>query len=428
MTARRVRALRTAFVILSLVTLVAVLLWGLRSPSGAVGEFRVTYLDVGQGDAAWLKTPDGWDILIDGGLQSEGEDVVSYLQANGAANIEVLVLSHPHADHVGGLVTVLENMVVGQVLTNCQDYSSTVYQTFQDLLTATGVLTDCVRAGDTLAWGTHISATVVNPAQPLIPGDSSQVVNNNSVVIRATYGSVAFLFTGDVESEAEAAMLDRGAEVAAQVLKVPHHGSDTSSTEPFLTEVGPELAVISVGASNPYGHPAEQVLQRLTEAGATIYRTDQDGTVVITTDGATWEVHGTYYLHLPLVLNNGLIGGSDVKINPACCQFDAPGDDNANLNEEYVCFTNWGTAAQQMTTWKVQDQAKVAHTYTFPSFTLQPGASVVLHTGSGINTATDLYWGSSAAIWNNDGDTVYLYDGVWNLVDSYWYPGTDASW
>lgn len=252
------------------------------------GLLQVTFIDVGQGDAAWLKTPDNWDILIDGGPRSEGAGVVSYLQDHGVTDIEVLVLSHPHEDHVGGLVTVLERMEVDQALTNCQPYSSPIYESFQDLLTNNEIPTTCVREGDNFAWGSSISATVVNPPDPLPTGPDP--INNNSVVLRISYGTIDFLFTGDIESEAEAEIVGRSRTIEAEILKVAHHGSRSSSTVLFLAPVDPEVAVISVGASNRYGHPHSETLTRLSNAGVTIYRTDLHGTIVIATDGTTYSV------------------------------------------------------------------------------------------------------------------------------------------
>jgi len=127
--------------------------------------------------------------------------------------------------------------------------------------------------------------------------------NNNSVVLRISYDAIDLLFTGDIESEAEGEILDRDRTVEAEILKVPHHGSDTSSTASFLSQVNPEFAIISVGASNQYGHPDTDTLQRLQDAGATICRTDEDGTIVATTDGTTYSVQcGASYIYLPLVL------------------------------------------------------------------------------------------------------------------------------
>jgi len=306
----RYKVLPAAIVLLLLIA-VSVALWALLTPSAATGLLlQVTFLDVGQGDAAWIKTPDGWDILIDGGKESEGPALVSYLQSHGVADIEVLVLSHPHADHVGGFITILNNMDVAEALLNCQSSDTLTYKEFETLLVAKEVITTCVRDGHNFTWGEYISASAVNPAEPLMSGtgsDSSDK-NNNSVVLRITYGSIDFLFTGDVQSEAEAAILGREAALEAEVLKVAHHGSNSSSTTGFLSQVDPEVAIISVGASNPYGHPAPETLQRLGDADATIYRTDLHGTIVITTDGTTYSVQPefSYFLHLPLVMKGWL--------------------------------------------------------------------------------------------------------------------------
>jgi len=297
---RAYRVLQAAIVLLLLIA-VSIALWAPPTPSAATGLLQVTFLDVSQGDAAWLKTPDGWDILIDGGEESEGPGLVSYLQSHGVTDIEVLVLSHPHADHVGGLIAILENMGVDGAVTNCQDHSSTVYQTFKDLLATKAIPTVCARDGDSLAWGSYISATVVNPPDPLMTAPDP--INNNSVVLRISYDTIDFLFTGDIESEAEAGILGRGRTVEAEILKVAHHGSGSSSTTLFLAQVAPEIAVISVGASNPYDHPDPEALQRLRDAGAAIYRTDLHGTIVVTTDGTTyWLEPETSYLYLPLVM------------------------------------------------------------------------------------------------------------------------------
>jgi beta-lactamase superfamily II metal-dependent hydrolase len=291
-----------AAIVLLLLIAVSVALWSLLTPSAATGLLQVTFLDVGQGDAAWLKTPDGLDILIDGGKESEGPGLVSYLQSQEVTEIEVLVLSHPDADHVGGFITILENMDVGKALLNCQRPETDTYKEFETLLVAKEVITTCVRDGNNFTWGAYITASAVNPAEPLMSG-----TNNNSVVLRISYGTIDFLFTGDIEEEAETAILARAPNLEAEVLKVAHHGSDTSSTASFLSLVDPEFAIISVGP-NTYGHPSADTLQRLRTAGATIYRTDLNGTIVVTTDGTTYSVEPetSYLLYLPLVMKGWL--------------------------------------------------------------------------------------------------------------------------
>ena len=183
------------------------------------GKLHVTFLDVGQGDSAWLNTPDGWDILIDGGESWQGQELVSYLEGHGVVDIEVMILTHPHADHVGGLVAVVQNLEVDQVLSNCQPHTSGIYQTFQDLITDEGIPVECVRDGDIFVWGSYVSATAVHPPDPLMSGTGSDL-NNNSIVLRITHGSIDVLFTGDIEAAGEVEILSGGATLEAEVLKV----------------------------------------------------------------------------------------------------------------------------------------------------------------------------------------------------------------
>lgn len=290
----------------ALVGILALLCLGhLATSSSATSLLRVTFMDVGQGDAAWLNTPDGWDVLIDGGPESAGADLVSYLQSQGVADIEVMVLTHPHADHVGGLVAVLESLEVYLVLSSCQDYPTSIYQEFKNLIDSEAISLSCVRDGDSYTWGGYVTAVAVHPPEPLISGSGSDV-NNNSLVFRVTLGTVDFLFTGDIEGEAESSILGRSETVDAEVLKVAHHGSNSSSTMTFLSAVGADEAIISVGTSNPYGHPGDEALQRLGSAEATLYRTDLHGTILVETDGASYSVQPqrTVRAHMPLIVGS----------------------------------------------------------------------------------------------------------------------------
>jgi competence protein ComEC len=296
--------LRLTFLVAAAVAFFPLFFRAHAAPSSDTGLLRVTFIDVGQGDSIWLSTPDGWDILVDGGREGQGPALVSYLQSQGVADIEVLILTHPHADHVGGLVAVLESLEVDQALTNCYPYPTDVYQDFQDLLLSKAIPTSCVRDGDTFAWGSYVSAVAWHPPEPLMSGTASDV-NNNSTVLLVSYGAIDFLFTGDIQAEAEAAILASDPNLDAEILKVAHHGSNTSSTTPFLTAVGPDLAVISVGAGNRFGLPSAEALQRLRDTGATLYRTDFHGTILVETDGASYMVQPDRYVwvRMPLVVS-----------------------------------------------------------------------------------------------------------------------------
>ncbi len=298
-TARRVK-LFTAFVLLLLTT--ALFLSSLAYGQGG-GSLEVSYIDVGQGDSIWLHASDGSDALIDGGPGSAGPTVVAYLQEGGVNDIEVMVLTHGDADHVGGLIDVLQSDIpVESVIYNGQDNDTLTYRRFITETQRLGLTPAPAQAGQTYTWGA-ISASVLNPQAALQPDQ-----NENSVVMLVVYGDVRFLFTGDIGSETEQMMLEAVTgtltlryQLPADVLKVAHHGSKYSSSAAFLEVVEAEAAVISVGANNPYGHPAPETLDRLEAAGARVLRTDQDGTIVVSTDGVTYEVNVDYLIFLPIV-------------------------------------------------------------------------------------------------------------------------------
>lgn len=256
-----------------------------------------TFIDVGQGDSCWLHLPNGDDVLVDGG---NGPTVFAYLDEHGVTDIELMVATHGHEDHIGGLIDVLASMPVTEAWLDSQTCTTLTCEEFYQALADNGVVTATVRMGESYPWG-GVTALVLNPSEPLYANK-----NENSVVLRVSYGSIDFLLTGDAETGAEDRMLKSGLSLEAEILKVAHHGSSSSSSPDFLSAVSPEIAVISVGP-NQYGHPSEQTLSRLRAIGATICRTDQHGTITITTDGSTYSVSGceelTKTIFLPIIQN-----------------------------------------------------------------------------------------------------------------------------
>ena len=251
---------------------------GTSQPEG----FSVRFIDVGQGDAILIESGAA-DILVDGG--PSGSAVLSYLAGQHVPDIDLLVATHPHADHIGGLDDVLAQYDVGEIWTNGASATSQAYQDFAAAAAAEGAVEREIKRGDSTQFG-GVTLTALHPVDPLT-GDS----NGDSLVLRLSCGSVKVLLTGDANADSEASMLaDPALVLDADVLKVGHHGSSTSTTDAFLDAVTPQEAVISVGAGNTYGHPAQETLNRLAAHGATVYRTDLNGTVVLTSDCNTYSI------------------------------------------------------------------------------------------------------------------------------------------
>lgn len=222
-------------------------------------------------------------MLIDGGEADTG--VVQYLKSKGGNRLDLVVATHPHADHIGGLVQVLKTIPVSKVVTNGQPTTTKTYENFLDAIAAAKAEYIEVKRGDSLRLG-DLVFSVLNPTSA--KGDD---LNDNSAVLRLVYGKVSFLFTGDTQAQAEASMsVSSFSPVQANILKVGHHGSRTSSSRAFLTLVKPEVAIYSAGKGNPYGHPHAETIAALSAIGAKIYGTDVNGTVVVTTDGSTYKV------------------------------------------------------------------------------------------------------------------------------------------
>jgi competence protein ComEC len=252
-------------------------------PSGAA--FAVHFIDVGQGDATLVEVGDE-DILVDG--DRSGSAVLSYLASQDVPDIDLMVATHPDADHIGGLDDVLAQYDVQEIWTNGATAASQTYQDFAAAVGAEGAVERQIRRGYSAQFD-GVTLTVLHPPDPL-----TRDTNTDSIVLRLSCGSVAVLLTGDATAASEASMLaDTSLILDADVLKVGHHGSSASTTDAFLDAVTPNDAVISVGANNPYGHPTQATLDRLAAHGATVYRTDLDGTIIMTSDCNSYSISTT---------------------------------------------------------------------------------------------------------------------------------------
>ncbi|OGN97211.1 MAG: hypothetical protein A2Z77_06495 [Chloroflexi bacterium RBG_13_51_36] len=266
----------------------ALLVWSiaLTQPDG---KLHVSFLDVGQGDAILIQTPEGQDILIDGGPDPQKINLeLSEKLAFWDRTIDLVMCTQPQADHVTGLVEVLQRYRVKQVLEPGVSYNSSVYQEWLRLIADKGIECDVARAGQEIDLGGGIKLEVLNPPASLWRGTDDDI-DNNGLVLKLTWNRIGFLFTADIRAEVEFELIGQRANLRSTVLKVAHHGSRTSTSLQFLAAVDPEVAVICVGEDNTFGHPAIEVIERLIDklGESNIYRTDEDDTIEFITDGET---------------------------------------------------------------------------------------------------------------------------------------------
>lgn len=247
------------------------------------GNLRVTFFDVGQGDSMLIESPSGIKVLIDGGNYWSG--IVQKLRRKGIGKLDLVVLTHPDGDHMDGLLDVLSNIQVMEVLDPGLPSPKRSYANFLALVRRNRIKLDLARAGQTFGLGVGVKLEVLNPIEPFIRRDKDPDLNDNCVVAKLICGRTSFLFTGDLAKAGEDRMLAEGLDVKSDVLKVGHHGSRYSSFPEFLNAVAAEYAVISVGRNNRYGHPSAEALERLKSAGAEILRTDILGDIVFESDG-----------------------------------------------------------------------------------------------------------------------------------------------
>jgi len=267
--------------------LVVAILVSLAAATMPDDNLRISFLDIGQGDAILIQTPAHQDILIDGGPSSQAISLeLGKKLPFWDRTIDLVVLTQPHADHVTGLVEVLQRYKVKQVLYADLDFESDIYDEWLRLIKEKNIKCTIAQAGQQIDLGKGVVIEVLNPPEMLL-SDTSSDIDNNGVVLRLSMDEVSFLFTADIGQEAEFELINRRADLHSTVLKVAHHGSDTSTCQEFLAVVNPQLAVISAGADNPFGHPSDEVLERLNERIGleNIFRIDEQSTIEFITDG-----------------------------------------------------------------------------------------------------------------------------------------------
>ncbi len=380
----------------------------------SAGEnLTVHFLDVGQGDSVLIEYHNK-AMLIDAGESDQGEVVSDYLHDQGVSTLDYVVATHPHSDHIGGMNDILNNFKVEHFVDSGYPHTTQTYENMLTTIDEKNIPFEVAQAGQTIDFDPAVDIQVLNPTTTY-----SDELNENSVVLKVIYGETSFLLMGDAGLETEEKIMKAGYDVDADILKVGHHASRSGSGATFISAVSPEISVIEVGAGNDYGHPHAEILDRLQKASK-VYRTDLDGTISVTTDGSTYAVN----TQKAGPVSSGSTAYRSTTEKPEPSESITPSFTEStvyvsdlNLKDEWVKISKTGSSPVSMTAWKIEDEGR-KHTYTFPSYTLDSGSSVTVSTEKGTDSATKLYWQLDDPIWNNDGDTAYLYNNDGKLVST----------
>jgi len=253
-------------------------------------KYELHFIDVGQGDAILITTP-GKTILVDAG--DRNSNTGRYLLEKEIEGIDIVIATHPHADHIGGLIEIFETFDVSEVIDPGVSHTTITYDDYINAIEENDILLTVGKKGMERNLGEDSYLKILHPPDP-IPDYTSSYLNNISIVAKVTFDEVSVLLTGDIEKEAESDLLSDPGDLPANILKVAHHGSASSSTMDFLQEVEPEISIIMCGEDNQYGHPHDETLNRLEEVGTEIYRTDIHGHIIVESCGKDYNITTTY--------------------------------------------------------------------------------------------------------------------------------------
>lgn len=264
---------------------------GAKTSASAKGgsQLTVRMLDIGQGDA-FLLEKDGKFVMIDTGDIEHRDQIVALLHKYKVKEISKIIITHPHADHLGGMNAIFKNFKVDAIYDDGMPAGTGSYKNYLKQIKEKKIPYHVLKAGDEVDFFDGVKFNVLGPVKVIKDQKGNSDFNNNSIVGRLTYGSFSMMFTGDAEQEEEKTILGKGGTLKSDVLKVGHHGSRTSTSPAFLKAVSPKNAFISCGQGNDYGHPHKVTIDKLEKAKVRIYRTDRNGTVTLTSDGSSYRI------------------------------------------------------------------------------------------------------------------------------------------
>lgn len=264
-----------------------VLILSLFSLNTTAKNLKLHFIDVGQGDSILIEIPEGQKILVDGGDRADSitNKIINYLKAQNIKKLDYIISTHPHADHIGGLAAIIDNFEVKNVLDSGKIHTSKTYENYLTKIDQKNISFSTPREGDILKIGKG-EINFLHPDSKL----DSYSLNNSSLVFVLKFNKQKFLFTGDIERKVELELLQENKNLKIDLIKVPHHGSKSSSYPKWINQLQPKLAIIQVGAANNYGHPAPKVINHYQKLGAAVYRNDLNGNIVVTADGKNYSV------------------------------------------------------------------------------------------------------------------------------------------
>ena len=367
------------------------------TPAVAGKEMSVHFIDVGQGDSIFIKAPNGKTMLIDGGVKGAGKTVVDYLRTQGVMKLDYVVATHPDADHIGGLIAVLNSISIKEFIDSGKVHTSQTYDEMLALVNDKNIRYTVPKAGDTVALDPTVAVDV------LASDENASDNNDASIVLRVAYQNISFLLMGDAGHNIEKQLVQDGVDVEATILKAGHHGSNTSSLPQFIQAVSPLVTILSYGQDNKYGHPHAEVVDALTQVGSDIYGTAESGMIVVTTDGVTYDINAKPWTG---------IGATSSITPPKSGKVELVTKD---VEAEIVAIKNNGNEAVNLQGWQLIS-VEGNQVFNFPNMNVAPGKTIYVTSGSDAKSSSNSLEWTKKQIWLNAGDAAQLKNAKGEIV------------
>lgn len=374
-----------------------------QQPAAVTGkEMVVHFIDVGQGDSIFVQAPNGKTMLIDGGVKGAGKTIVNYLRQQGVTKLDYVVATHPDADHIGGLISVLNSISIKEFIDSGKVHTSQTYEEMLGLINSKNIRYTVPAIGNQLALDSEVTVEVLSVDE--------QATDNNdaSIVLRLAYGNISFLLMGDADYGMEQQILASGKDVEATILKAGHHGSNTSSSPQFVKEVSPLATILSYGQDNKYGHPHAEVIDVLQQVGSDIFSTAEAGTIVVKTDGTTYELNAPQWTGIGATSSVTL---PNVDVNTKG-KVELVSKD---VHAEIVAVQNNSNQAVNLQGWQLVS-VEGNQIFNFPNINLAPGKTIYITSGSEAKTANNSLEWTKKQIWLNSGDAAQLRNAKGEVV------------